>query len=326
MAYLSSLPINDVRMIWSAANDYGGQPLTRDQTVNVFRDIFNSAGVSNIPGPVPAGQSVYSPTYQGLFPNIPDHAFGVSVTVDQFLHDFNAWANYIQTKAFQNPGMKIQMDDGSSLTLEQVLQRLRQVIDQGVIIARQEQQQQQQALAASIGPLPLPLPLIPHSTSSDPGIIQAMINSIPPPVAPERILDMEAFEPEAVEYVKIRDWLKKDPNNFVISPGLDTSWEAHSIPRIQTTALLQGEVDNMPPKPAGLPDPYYKMFYKCKNGRIEKNADGSPTQVYVKISFFSTIIEKPDWVFDGPPPEPRVFELVPTGENAILGANNWVDG
>jgi hypothetical protein len=39
---------------------------------------------------------------------------------------------------------------------------------------------------------------------------------------------------------------------------------------------------------------------------------------YVKIGSTQSYIEKPEWMYKGPPPEPRIFELVSTGNKKYL--------
>lgn len=376
MAFLTSLPIDDIKMLFREADKDNNGRINRQETINIFQSIFDRAGIPNIP------HSLYNQTpgssiggnYQGLFPNIPDGAFGYIVTEDQFINSFIDWGNYLQTLAAQNPTLRIRNNLGQELSVLQVLQLLGQAIttrnnDDAMVVASDDEgeaaeapdfnpglqyqsssqdSELQRALAESMtttnasngaaedrGPaeeVPEYNPeLQRQSTSKDVDLQRALEASMSPTEpqsqvkAPERILEQEAMDVEELADVKIRDWLDKDPNNFVLSPGGDTSWEAHSIPGIQARAVLPGEEGNFTVKPPGLPEPYFKMFYAC-NEQISEESVVDKSKVFVKISFNSTPIEKPYWVFKGPPPAPRVFRIVPTGESEILGANNWVDG
>ena len=46
--------------------------------------------------------------------------------------------------------------------------------------------------------------------------------------------------------------------------------------------------------------------------------DYNPDVEYIKINYNNTFIVKPDWLFDGIPPEPRIFTLEPTDDYKYL--------
>ena len=74
----------------------------------------------------------------------------------------------------------------------------------------------------------------------------------------------------------------------------------------------------------------YYGYYECSEELMNKVKrtgvtpmdfgvnDYDATKEYVKIGSALTYIEKPDWMYAGTPPEPRIFELVPTGYKKYL--------
>jgi len=386
MAFLTSLPIDDIKMLFTEADIDNNGLINRQETINIFQSIFNRAGILNLPRNWNrhTGSTAHD-TYQGLFPNIPDGAFGFNVTEAQFINDFIAWGNYLQTLATQNPNLRIMNYLGHELSVSQVLQELRQAIitrnnDDAMVVASDDEGEAadqpdhnpglqyqsssqdpeiQRALAESMrttnasngaaedtGPaeeVPDYNPeLQRQSSSKDEDLQRALAASMSPTEpqsqvkAPKEVLDANCFDPEELSEEKIQDYLDKSPNNFVLTLGGD-NYECWSMESLRARWVLPGEDGNYPRKPAYLPDPYYQMFYKCKGHRIDRKRDGEPSQVFVKMSFQSTPVEKPDWggkekvdggdaLFDGTPPAPRVFRLVPTGKSEILGANNFADG
>jgi hypothetical protein len=138
----------------------------------------------------------------------------------------------------------------------------------------------------------------------------------------KEFLNGNCFDSIEITNNKIQAYLAKNPNNFVLHTGPD-NYECWSMDYLRNMWELPGEEGNYPPRPAKLPNPYYKMFYKCNHNSqgyiVDKN------DVFVKLSNLSTTVEKPPWIFDGTPPEPRVFRLVPTGRQEVLMANNVED-
>ena len=120
----------------------------------------------------------------------------------------------------------------------------------------------------------------------------------------------------------INDYLLKDKNNFVIKlPGGSDSYECMSMDNLKKQWIMRGE-DGSPFTPA-----YYKEWYECD----ENNNNPSPDNVirnvsYVKIGTSNLLIEKPNWIYEGSPPEPRVFELVPNKEVKTITINYNVVG
>jgi hypothetical protein len=373
MAFLTSLPIDDIKMLFTEADIDNNGIINRQETINIFQSIFNRAGIINSPRNWNRQHgSAAHDTYQGLFPNITDNAF--NITQAQFINSFIVWGNYLQTLATQNPNLRIRNYLGYELSVSQVLQQLRQAIitrddDDAMVIASDDgsidnsngaaeqapifnpglqyqsssqDSELQRALAESMtttnasngaaeeAPYYNP-ELQRQSTSKDEDLQRALAASMgqmdpqSQVKAPKEVLDANCFDPEELSEEKIQDYLDKSPNNFVLTLGGD-NYECWSMDSLRARWVLPGEEGNYPPKPDHLPDPYFQMFYKCKGHIIDRNRDGEPSQVFVKMSFQSTPVEKPDWVFDGPPPAPRVFRLVPTGKSEILGANNYADG
>ena len=47
---------------------------------------------------------------------------------------------------------------------------------------------------------------------------------------------------------------------------------------------------------------------------------------YIKIGASLFLVEKPDWIYNGAPPEPRMFELQPSKQVNTVTSNDNIDG
>ena len=131
------------------------------------------------------------------------------------------------------------------------------------------------------------------------------------------------FDFVGIEDVDIQKYLAKDRNNFVIKlPNLD-KYECLSMD------YLKSQWNVGPPARHDLEQPYYKEWYECQ----EKNNIPSTDNVddrnvsYVKLSSSNFLVRKPYWIYEGYPPEPRLFELIKTNEKVkTLASNDMMDG
>ena len=74
----------------------------------------------------------------------------------------------------------------------------------------------------------------------------------------------------------------------------------------------------------------YEGYYECKQSVMDsqkqigltqtafRKGDYYPDVEYVKVGLSNTFIVKPDWFYDGPVPEPRMFKLVSIGKKKPL--------
>jgi len=79
-------------------------------------------------------------------------------------------------------------------------------------------------------------------------------------------------------------------------------------------------------------------FYECSRDIMEKSMRTGITPSgfgpddyihdveYVKIDNIGTYIVKPDWIFNGVPPEPRIFRLIPSGNSKFLVSKGIING
>jgi uncharacterized protein YjbI with pentapeptide repeats len=126
-----------------------------------------------------------------------------------------------------------------------------------------------------------------------------------------------------LDYIQFEDknilkYLKKNPFNIIIKK-INGEFECESL-----TSLRQ-QYKN---EPSGKYK--YYGYYECSEQLMEnvkKNgytplgfgiSDYDSTKEYVKIGSAQSYIEKPEWMYGGPPPEPRIFELVSTGNKKYL--------
>jgi hypothetical protein len=113
----------------------------------------------------------------------------------------------------------------------------------------------------------------------------------------------------------IDKYLAKNPGNFILVVGDNKECESLDNLKQQYYSDELRDVEG---------------YYECSQSVIDwQNAAGHTkiafnpedyiTDVeYVKVGSYNQYIIKPDWFYDGPAPEPRVFKLVSTGERKRL--------
>lgn len=115
--------------------------------------------------------------------------------------------------------------------------------------------------------------------------------------------------------VKITDYLK-NPNNFLIQlPGSSDNYECTSLNDMKKTASLKEEFN--------LRENDYKGFYECSQAIMEKVRESGTVPLAFGPGDFNDAVEyvqfgtasryyvrKPEWLWDGPIPEPKKFKLV----------------
>jgi uncharacterized protein YjbI with pentapeptide repeats len=153
----------------------------------------------------------------------------------------------------------------------------------------------------------------------------------PDEVEVAEVEDDESLDDEAVEGDKnicfdyiygddknILKYLQKNPLNLVIKKtNGEFECESLSSLRKQYKNERSGKYK-------------YYGYYECSKELMDKVKetgttpmdfginDYDSTKEYVKIGSALSYIEKPDWIYDGPPAEPRIYELVSTGEKKYL--------
>ena len=121
---------------------------------------------------------------------------------------------------------------------------------------------------------------------------------------------------------EIKEYLTEDKNNFVIKlPAPSNNYECMSMDYLKSQ---WGVGANERPD---LNQPYYKRWYECQ----EKNNAPSPDNVmtnlsYIKIGSSLFLVEKPYWIYNGVPPEPRIFELYPGKQVTTITSSDMIDG
>ena len=108
----------------------------------------------------------------------------------------------------------------------------------------------------------------------------------------------------------------RNPTNFILQIGNENK-ECESLTNLrkQYTNAETGE---------------YDIFYECSRELMERVERSHHTPLgfsprdfytdreYVKVGSTNFYIEKPDWIFDGIPPEPRIFKLEKIGEKFLV--------
>ena len=132
--------------------------------------------------------------------------------------------------------------------------------------------------------------------------------------------DTKCFDPITMDDEKIEEHLNEDKNNFILMIG--DKYECGSMD------YLRQQFKISPEERPDLPQPYYKMWYEC----IADNQVLSPENVkkftaYVKLSSSALYVKKPDWIYEGVPPSPRVFKLTKTDTTLTsLTSNDNTEG
>jgi uncharacterized protein YjbI with pentapeptide repeats len=113
----------------------------------------------------------------------------------------------------------------------------------------------------------------------------------------------------------IDKYLAKDPGNFILQVG--DNKECESLQNLKQQYYSE-ELRDM------------EGYYECSQSVIDRQIQQGFTETtfkpkdyitdveYVKVGSYNQYIIKPDWFYDGPAPEPRVFKLVSTGDKKRL--------
>jgi Leucine-rich repeat (LRR) protein len=108
----------------------------------------------------------------------------------------------------------------------------------------------------------------------------------------------------------IDKYLAKDPGNFILKVGKNKECESLENLKLQ---YFSAELND------------YEGYYECSQKVIDKQTQTGRTEIafregdyypeveYVKVGSYNNFIVKPDWFYEGPAPEPRIFQLVSSG-------------
>ena len=124
------------------------------------------------------------------------------------------------------------------------------------------------------------------------------------------------------EYKIILLYLQKNPFNFVIKK-INGEFECESLTNLRKTYINDNEYyRNGKYK--------YSSYYECSKELMKTvlatcvthteftETDYDSTKEYVKIGSTLSFIEKPEWMYAGPPAEPRIYKLVSTGKKYLI--------
>ena len=127
------------------------------------------------------------------------------------------------------------------------------------------------------------------------------------------------------DHVDYRKYLSKNPKNFIIFNTQNGDKMCDSVNyRIR---LANTNDDNIA-----------DVFYECSDTLMDKVKRTHTTPLafgkndyhnkteYIKIGSYGTFIVKPDWLFYGIPPEPKIFKLVSTGTKKYLLSRYIAEG
>jgi uncharacterized protein YjbI with pentapeptide repeats len=141
--------------------------------------------------------------------------------------------------------------------------------------------------------------------------------------APEGLSNKDkCFWPFGPYDVKNTDYLT-NPNHFLIQlPGSSSNYECGSLNDMKRTASLKDEFN--------LRENDYKGFYECSQAIMEKVRESGTVPLAFGPGDFNDAVEyvqfgtasryyvrKPEWLWDGPIPEPKKFKLVQEDSTAL---------
>jgi surface protein len=125
--------------------------------------------------------------------------------------------------------------------------------------------------------------------------------------------------------VDYKKYLAHNPKNFILIYGKVNNKKCSSLNSLIKIANTNNN---------NIPD----SFYECSREIIEKamrtgitpSGFGPDDYIhnveYVKVDNIGTYIVKPEWIFNGVPPEPRIFRLVPSGNSKFLVSKGIING
>ena len=115
---------------------------------------------------------------------------------------------------------------------------------------------------------------------------------------------MSGFDVIMYDDIQNYEYLNEDPENFVILMKGGLNVELHNLNSMRLQHRYVSERSQVQ---------RYNEWYSCRKNdhRLGPN-NVNHDDVYVKVGNSLTFIQKPDWIYEGPVPESRMFELRPT--------------
>ena len=135
--------------------------------------------------------------------------------------------------------------------------------------------------------------------------------------------------------VDYKEYLKKDPKNFIMFNtfnGDKTCNSVNDVARIANTnddnipdvyyectdKIMKPQLEIVEPRTELATTPLGFYYDSNDNENKNKKNDYIKKPEYIKIDNLNSFIVKPDWLYNGIPPEPRIFKKVSTGTRKYL--------
>ena len=131
-------------------------------------------------------------------------------------------------------------------------------------------------------------------------------------------------------HVDYKEYLAKNPKNFIMfntANGEKTCNSVNDLARLANTnddnipdvyfacteKIMRPQFEIVEPRTELAPTPL-GFYYNAENDNDKMN-DYIKKPEYIKIDSLNSFIVKPDWLYNGIPPEPRIFKKVPKEPN-----------
>ena len=136
---------------------------------------------------------------------------------------------------------------------------------------------------------------------------------------------LSGFDVIMYDDIQNYEYLNEDPENFVILMKGGLNVELHNLNSMRLQHRYVSERTQVQ---------RYNEWYSCRKNDLRLGPNNvNHDDVYVKVGNSLMFIQKPDWIYEGPVPEPRMFELRPTDRKVtamvsrqILDGGNLMSG
>ena len=124
--------------------------------------------------------------------------------------------------------------------------------------------------------------------------------------------ETKCFDANTLDDVKIKDFLKQETDNFVLKIG--NKYECHRLKNIRTQHRYSSGK--------------YNEWYPCNNniGKYGPDSVNTLSNHFIKLTNFNLFVIKPEWMYFGPVPEPRIFNVIKYNSEIAMVSKEILEG